>query len=294
MSAEISILSKTRSIILPDVPALCVNARHAALLTSEGELKTLSHAQARSSVKAKSILVCHAPYTQSRLGTDTFFAFDVLELFAFVHPTRFCVPTPAGVCKALSLSIPESFEDYPFSLTEISRALLTDLRQDRLGEKADALKIAAVMGQKGKGWPWTKFIFSALGHDYNPNEEILSRVVLNVWKHLPEWADGAPEPPASHHGVSDNETQTRLTELLSQGDKPREIRPQQSSYSNEITKAFGPIDDHERPHVVLAEAGTGIGKTLGYLAPASVWAEKNEGSVWISTFTKNLQRQNRI
>ncbi|MBL4905975.1 MAG: ATP-dependent DNA helicase, partial [Sneathiella sp.] len=39
------------------------------------------------------------------------------------------------------------------------------------------------------------------------------------------------------------------------------------------------------------EAGTGTGKTLGYIAPASVWAEKNGASVWISTYTKNLQRQ---
>src|SRR5690606_8518291 len=37
--------------------------------------------------------------------------------------------------------------------------------------------------------------------------------------------------------------------------------------------------------------GTGVGKTMGYLAPASVWAEKNDGAVWIATYTKNLQRQ---
>ncbi|MCK5295412.1 MAG: ATP-dependent DNA helicase, partial [Alphaproteobacteria bacterium] len=42
---------------------------------------------------------------------------------------------------------------------------------------------------------------------------------------------------------------------------------------------------------VLAEAGTGIGKTLGYIASASVWAEKNQDTVWISTYTRNLQRQ---
>ncbi|OQW48536.1 MAG: helicase, partial [Proteobacteria bacterium SG_bin6] len=40
-----------------------------------------------------------------------------------------------------------------------------------------------------------------------------------------------------------------------------------------------------------AEAGTGIGKTLGYLAPASLWAEQAGGAVWVSTFTKALQRQ---
>ena len=47
----------------------------------------------------------------------------------------------------------------------------------------------------------------------------------------------------------------------------------------------------DQPQAVLAEAGTGVGKTLGYIAPASLWAEKNRGSVWISTYTRNLQTQ---
>ena len=42
---------------------------------------------------------------------------------------------------------------------------------------------------------------------------------------------------------------------------------------------------------MLAEAGTGVGKTLGYLAPASLWAEANGPAVWVSTFTRALQRQ---
>jgi ATP-dependent DNA helicase DinG len=44
-------------------------------------------------------------------------------------------------------------------------------------------------------------------------------------------------------------------------------------------------------NILLAEAGTGLGKTLGYLSPAWVWAEKNKRPVWLSTYTKNLQRQ---
>ena len=43
--------------------------------------------------------------------------------------------------------------------------------------------------------------------------------------------------------------------------------------------------------IALVEAGTGTGKTLGYLAPASLWAEKNGPGLWISTYTRNLQRQ---
>jgi ATP-dependent DNA helicase DinG len=45
------------------------------------------------------------------------------------------------------------------------------------------------------------------------------------------------------------------------------------------------------PRLVLAEAGTGTGKTAAYIAPASLWAERNGAPVWISTYTRNLQRQ---
>ncbi|MFX7328970.1 DEAD/DEAH box helicase, partial [Acinetobacter baumannii] len=42
---------------------------------------------------------------------------------------------------------------------------------------------------------------------------------------------------------------------------------------------------------VAGQAQTGTGKTLGYLAPASLWAERNAGAAWISTYTRALQRQ---
>jgi len=45
------------------------------------------------------------------------------------------------------------------------------------------------------------------------------------------------------------------------------------------------------PQAVLAEAGTGVGKTLGYIAPARPVGRANQGAVWISTFTRNLQSQ---
>ena len=68
-------------------------------------------------------------------------------------------------------------------------------------------------------------------------------------------------------------------------------RPQQSDYAAAVTPAFAPRDQPDQPRAVLAEAGTGVGKTLGYIAAASLWAEKNRGSVWISTYTRNLQTQ---
>lgn len=287
MSAETSLNTKQR-LALPAIPALAVNAVHAALLTSEGEVKIVSHDQAQMLLHKNPVLVCHAAYVRGRLKLDEFLAFDILELFAFVHPVRFCVPTPQGVARALNLPVPASFEDYPFTLFDIAKTLLRDLQNDPYREKADPLRIASIMGLNGKGWPWAPFVFSALGQNYEPAEPIHSKTAMNVFRYLPEWAEEAPEPPPAHHPVTGDEARERLTQLIGVG---AEKRPEQFEYATHVTAAFAPPIDINQPNVILAEAGTGIGKTLGYLSPASVWAEKNQGTVWISTYTKNLQQQ---
>ena len=280
---------------LPAIPILCVNVRQAAIMTTDGEIRILNHKSAQKLIHQQPVMLCHAPYTAKTMGIDHFSApsFDILELFAFVHPGRFCVPTPTGIAKALGISPPEDFESTPFTLMEAATALLSDLSQDPYQAKANPLKIAHTMGMQGRvevgGWPWTPFVFSALGETYDPRIPVNSKSDLNIWKHLPEWSEEAPPPPPSHHPVTKEEAETRLKQLL--GDNA-EARTQQIDYTKTLTHAFDPKKhEDDPPHVVLAEAGTGVGKTLGYLAPASVWAEKNKGSVWVSTYTKNLQRQ---
>ncbi len=88
--------------------------------------------------------------------------------------------------------------------------------------------------------------------------------------------------------MSPDEARARLGRLLGVEAEPR---PQQADYAAAVAGAFAPREVRDQPHAVLAEAGTGVGKTLGYIAPASLWAEKNRGAVWISTFTRNLQTQ---
>jgi ATP-dependent DNA helicase DinG len=44
-------------------------------------------------------------------------------------------------------------------------------------------------------------------------------------------------------------------------------------------------------NIVIAEAGTGVGKSLAYLIPAFEWAKKNKERIVISTATINLQQQ---
>jgi ATP-dependent DNA helicase DinG len=111
---------------------------------------------------------------------------------------------------------------------------------------------------------------------------------LRVWRRLPEWEEAAPANPPSSFGIEPQEARTRLAQILGEG---AEQRPQQADYASAAAAAFAPREDQGAPALVLAEAGTGTGKTLGYVAPASLWAERNGAPVWISTFTRNLQRQ---
>jgi ATP-dependent DNA helicase DinG len=80
----------------------------------------------------------------------------------------------------------------------------------------------------------------------------------------------------------------RLKRLTGDG---AEQRSGQRAYAEAAAACFAPRAHRDQPNMLLAEAGTGIGKTLGYLSPASLWAEKADGPVWISTYTKALQRQ---
>jgi ATP-dependent DNA helicase DinG len=64
-----------------------------------------------------------------------------------------------------------------------------------------------------------------------------------------------------------------------------EYRPQQVEMLRAVTQAIS-TSQH-----LMAEAGTGTGKSLAYLIPASLWAIKNQMRVVISTNTINLQDQ---
>ena len=73
--------------------------------------------------------------------------------------------------------------------------------------------------------------------------------------------------------------------VLSQALPGYEHRPEQTRMALMLAEAF----NEER--VAVVEAGTGTGKSLAYLLPASLWAVRNKERVVISTNTINLQEQ---
>jgi ATP-dependent DNA helicase DinG len=265
-------------------PALSASHSHAAILTSDGELLTLTAAAAREALRGmRPPVVVHAPATFRRLGLRAGApALDLLELFAFVHPARPVTPTARGLALALDMAPPNSWEDEAALLPDIADALLHQLSAARATPlNAQAAGVAARMGRAG--WLWAPAVLAAL-----PAEAAASPDGFRPWRRLPEWEEALPPPPGASLAVEPAEARARLSSILG----PRaEQRPGQAAYADAAAAAFAPRAVRGDPHLVLAEAGTGTGKTLGYIAPASLWAERNHAPVWISTFTRHLQRQ---
>jgi len=266
---------------VPAAPLLAVGLSRAAWVDGEGEAAELTHAEAAGRARAATPLVCHARAAARRLGAQPFAAFDLLELYAFVRPARFCVPTPRGLATALGLNPPRDLLDGAALLRAAAARLLAELAARDPARDPDAPAIARVMDRAG--WPWAPFVLHALGP-----AAAEARGGLDVWRRLPAWSERAPPPPPAHEAVGAAEARARLSELVGPA---AEARPQQADYASAVSQAFAARDVPGAPNLVLAEAGTGVGKTLGYIAPASLWAEKNRGPVWISTFTRNLQHQ---
>jgi ATP-dependent DNA helicase DinG len=275
-----------RSLRVPRAPALAPGLAAVGWLDPDGEVERLDHDTALARARATPPLVCHARTTARRLGADAALeAYDLLELYAFVRPASFCTPTPRGLAEVLGLPRPGDLEEGALTLQRAMAALLRELAAAGARDR-DALGVAWSMAEGG--WIWGSYVLGALGFDGTGAEAPRRGAGLRVWERFGEWSEHAPEAPPGNDGVSAQEARWRLSQLLG---PDAEARPQQADYASAVSQAFQPRAVEGAPNMVLAEAGTGVGKTLGYIAPASVWAQKNHGPVWISTFTRNLQHQ---
>ncbi|MBI5122003.1 MAG: ATP-dependent DNA helicase [Rhodospirillales bacterium] len=279
-------MSQSPTLLLPEVPALVAGTGSAAGAWPDGTLETLDLGEAGRVAKTQKPMLVHRLSMAARLKIDAFQAHDLLELYAFVRPATSCLPSPDGLCAALGLPKPKDRLDAALALPEIAGRLLGDLQN--LSPRAHALALGSAIAMTRGGWPWGPSVLAALGHSGDMPHRANTLAGLKVWERLAEWSEHAPPPPPGSIPVEVEAARSRLAKLLGPN---AEARPQQADYASAASLAFQPRKLADAPNAVLAEAGTGTGKTLGYVAPASLWAEINEGAVWISTFTRHLQRQ---
>ena len=265
------------------IPALVPAVGGAILAYASGETRTVRLAEAQAMFRSGDVLVAHAIFVAGRLKVaHARPLFDAMELFAFVRPAQPCIPSPLGLARALGLPLPHTPEKCAATLHRAASALFHELHALPPRERERLQPLAASMFNAG--WRWAPLVLEAVGAIESPVRPLAG---FDVWRSLPKWEDEAASGKPGSQPVSASEASTRLQRLV-QG---REIRAEQSAYTEQATYAFESRERTGAPKIALIEAGTGIGKTLGYLAPASLWAEKNGPGLWISTYTRNLQRQ---
>lgn len=265
---------------LSDLIALVPATPGGRIARPDGASEQIALRDARALLETGDVLVAHAGFVAGRLGTKTgAMTFDVLELFAFVRPGMPFVPSALGLSRALGLGAPHTPEEAAKSLHKIAAALL----QEVAGWPADVRDgLAPLVGTLGRaGWRWAPLLKEIVGEALHGSPI----AGLEAWRTLPQWEDEAPLGQPGSQPVEPAEARARLSQMVGV------TRPEQGAYSDAATYAFGPREQAGAPRIALVEAGTGTGKTLGYLAPASLWAEKNGPGLWISTYTRNLQRQ---
>jgi ATP-dependent DNA helicase DinG len=281
----------TNPLIIPNNPSLLIEGKTIHILTPDGEIEQKSFNEFDIFDENNSYIICYKNLVYKR-SNKTFPTYDLLELFAFIHPAKFCTPTIEGLAAFLKLPIPETIEDRLFTQIEICKTLLKQLQNFSNKEKEHIFKICKSM-QLG-GWSWAEFILLALGEKEEnlfkqPNFQNVRS--LRVWNELKEWQDFKTGFKEHKYNVSEDEATNRLKQILENKSFETEPRKQQIEYTKGVSQVFREKKHNNSPNTCIAQAGTGTGKTLGYIAPATVWAEKNDAPVWVSTYTKNLQRQ---
>nr|MBP9230822.1 ATP-dependent DNA helicase [Phenylobacterium sp.] len=271
-------------------PALVVLPGPRAAAADAARAEMIRAPDARDLFEHGPVLVAHAGMTAKRLGVHaparSQGLFDALELFAFVRPARFCAPSAAGLALALGLPEPKGAAEQAKALREACHVLLVELALTPEPSREEALAIAETLARAG--WAWGTAVIGALRSA--PVGNAFRGSGMDVWTRVAEWEEQAPPGEAGSRPIAPEAAAQRLTDLLRQAGLD-EARPTQAQFAAEAAFAFSPREKEGEPRMMLAEAGTGVGKTLGYLAPASLWAEANGPAVWISTYTRALQRQ---
>lgn len=144
--------SSAPRILMPAAPVLAAGVRGVAWISTDGEIESLTAKEAGRRAHKTPPVLCHGPQTARRLYVEPFAAFDVLELFAFVHPARFCLPTAKGLAEALDLPLPTGLEEEAETCVKAARVLLLSLHQEG-GVRASALGAIAT-AMLAADWPW--------------------------------------------------------------------------------------------------------------------------------------------
>src|SRR5688500_11583453 len=120
------------------LPALHASHGGTWFCGADGTTRGLAKCEAIVAAADTPLLMLNAPLVASRLGYPDLSGLARLELFAFVHPARFVVPTAKGLAHALGLDEPADDSAVPAFLQRAAAALLEACRDPAWTEREGA------------------------------------------------------------------------------------------------------------------------------------------------------------
>ena len=114
-------------------------------ISTDGEICQLNHQAIAAELALGPVLLCHRRWSEARAGVEISNYLDIMELYAFIRPARFALPTPTGLAQQLGLARPQSGEDMASLLPQIAFLLLDELAAQPTKEQTEAAKIADMM-----------------------------------------------------------------------------------------------------------------------------------------------------
>src|SRR5687767_7792063 len=162
------------------LPYPALHATHGGiwLAAPEGDVRGLGRGEAISRAAETPLIMLNAPLIGQRLGYPDLSGLDLLELFAFVHPARFAVPTPKGLADALGLPPPSGDDEAASFLRDAAATLLATLSgqwPEREGAWASAQALHRLR------WPWGSAVAERLRRPERDERWLFTR--------LPEWEE---------------------------------------------------------------------------------------------------------
>src|SRR5687767_9948647 len=196
------------------LPLPALHATHAGiwLCGADGELREAQRGEAIARAAETPHIILNAPLIGQRLGYPDLSGLDLLELFAFIHPARFAVPTTAGLSRAFGLDPPASEAEAAALLPAMAAKLLAILKDDQWAQREGAWTANATLARLG--WGWAPLISARLAQPERAERMLFSR--------LAQWEETADRPPPRTVSVTAAAAQSKLDSLTGSGREPRE------------------------------------------------------------------------
>ncbi len=181
----------------PPHPAL--HASHGGIWVAGEATRSLSRGEAIRLAADTPVILLNAPLVAQRLGYAELSGLDLLELFAFLFPARFMVPTPKGLAAATGLDAPARDQDVAAFLRAATAKLLSVPNGD-WAEREGAWTSLQTLARLR--WPWAPLLADRIAKPDKGEAFLFTR--------LPEWSEAAPRPAPRTVTLDDGEVRARL------------------------------------------------------------------------------------